>query len=766
MKIKKVPGLCLMLIMLVPPAAAQDMDEAVLENDALVLTVKRTPKPHISRIVDKATEAVLVSSPNQYIMAAFQFEMPAGPSYIDTNDARTIGMEVHPMGRGGEIIISCSDFSVPGLSARLHGLVTDAEPMTVWTIEVHNGTGRRLKNVRFPFVQAVPAINGEGDDFIVLPAGPGVLVRRPREAWKDKYGDWLRFPGGMSSQFVSFQDRTAGLFLSSRDTEGHEKTVEIWKWGDAFNIAHDYYLPADAGIDWQGPYPVAIGITRGTWCDTADLYKEWATGQSWCARTLAERDDVPAWWREGPLVYSVEVRTYDGQGKQNGSYYPKLLDDLRYLKSKTDGRIVAMMAGWEKYRRWTAGDCFPAFDESNAKKVIAQMKGEGFFPFFYLSGLYYSFRNEGLNPSTVNVLQEYLPHFVRGVGDPIRPEEFVSDESYPGRPWTRRMYAFCVDSPAVKQFFRKMIDSSLELGVPVLQMDQTTGGAGFPCYSREHGHAMGPGLYQSRGLQALLRYMHDYGKGQNPDFVLTHEEPHEELIPYLDGFHMREYLEKEWHRDVAGAEGIPLFSYLYHEYVIGYGGDSIPLLPANDQSDLSIRSHGVNLAAGWTPGAAVWMSQNQLRQADPRALNMIKSHRRLLAAGGQKFLMGGRMLHPFEIAFPTLTYGFWRYRNMEKTWIKFTGPAVLTSSWEAPDGSVGHLFVNVSGKNQPLRASLDARNAAGFGVCDATVFRSTAGDRFKPLWKDAALPKAYDTVLAPDEVLFIELRAAARPSQV
>ena len=82
-----------------------------------------------------------------------------------------------------------------------------------------------------------------------------------------------------------------------------------------------------------------------------------------------------------------------------------------------------------------------------------------------------------------------------------------------------------------KAFFLNVIDQAQALGVDALQMDQTTGGAGDACYSTTHGHAPGSGLYQSRAFWDLLDAMRRHGKARSADFVLFHEEPHEQLIP-------------------------------------------------------------------------------------------------------------------------------------------------------------------------------------------------------------------------------------------
>jgi hypothetical protein len=410
------------------------------------------------------------------------------------------------------------------LSARVWGSFNDQEPLTLWRIEVQNRTGRKIDRVRFPLLGALPAIGEAEDDFLLFPMGSGVLIREPWKNWPVDFGPWPRYPGPLSAQFVTYQDASAGLYLASRDVAGYEKLLSIWKKEDGFGLCHDYFLPADAGPQRESPYPVSIGVTGGNWYDSADIYKAWAVGQAWCARTLAQREDIPEWWRRGPLVYVCSMRTYDGKGNQSGSYYPRLLDSLRYLKSQTDGQILAMLADWENHSRWTGGDYSPVFDEKRALKTIAQMKAEGFRPFLYLSGLYYAFENQGVAPWKSTVPEAYFPHFVVE-GNTGTPQIFSTEEQFFSTRWKRNSYAFCVGSPAVKPFFRDVLDQTSRLGVSVLQMDQTTSGAGLPCCSPLHGHVAGSGLYQTEEFQALLQDMRKHGKGKDPDLVLLMRNP-------------------------------------------------------------------------------------------------------------------------------------------------------------------------------------------------------------------------------------------------
>jgi len=174
----------------------------------------------------------------------------------------------------------------------------------------------------------------------------------------------------------------------------------------------------------------------------------------------------------------------------------------------------------------------------------------------------------------------------------------------------------------------------------------------------------------------------------------------------------------------------------------------------------------MNLVAGRTPGGAVWSSPQNMFDAHPDQIAMIRNHCRLLKTRAKAFLMLGKMLHPYELAVPQAAVALSVRRGGK--WLKedVPTPAILTSSWQSPDGRVGHLFVNTAETFQPLKVDLDTRNAPAEASYDAVVWRSTEDDTFRPLWHSRRLPASFSAELKPGEVLFVELRGSgqAKPS--
>jgi len=752
--------LCAAILLLDSCRSAQAIwPDTVVENAHVRLVFSTRPVPFLRELVHKPSMQNLVAQPAS--QSLFSLELPqanGGTASFESQRAKEGGLEVRRVEGGQHLVIEFAGLGPAGnVRVRLDGRLDDETPLVRWSVAIGNPGRQPLAAMRFPYLAAVPAIGAADDDVIVAPAFPGALIENPAQNWPASYRAGWAFPGQQSAQFMAFQDRTAGLYLASMDTVGFGRALRVAKQDNKrLVLFHEYLLPEQPTAVWESPYPAALGVTAGTWQDTADIYKRWAVRQPWCARKLAQRDDIPDWWKRGPCIHTCSVRTQDADGRCNGSYYPQLLQHLRALRAKIDGPVLPMIAGWENHRTWTAGDYFPIFDAARAEGTIAQLRQDGFWPFVFLSGLYYTFRNDGPDGSAVPGWERYTASFAidRQTGKPA--EALLGNHRKNG--WCRHSYSFCPAAPGTKEFFHAVLDQLHALGIDVVQMDQATTGAGEACYSSAHGHQPGPGTYQTQAFRQLLADMRRHGRSLSPQFVLFNEELHEELIPYLDGFHTRESRERYWYRRTPGARGIPLFTYLYHEYALAYGGEGPSAIKFN--SPAIVREHAVNLVTGKTPAVSVWSRQEAMAEAHPDQIHMLRNHSRLLKTEAQRFLMLGRMLHPLEFAAPTIALrisaehdGGWRAEP-------FTDRAVLTSSWQSPEGLVGHCLVNITDVKQSASLRLDTRGAADWRRAQVDLYRAERPQACETLSRDAPLPYAYRLELAPFEAVFFVLRPA------
>ena len=752
---------CALALFLGFSSQAAESGRLIVENAQLRMTFDTKPVPSLRELVHKPSGTNLIAGAGGGALFVLQLAQTNGSMVlVESLQAKKGTAEACPVVGGTRIRMTFEGHGPSGdLRVALEGQLDDAEPFARWSIAVENPSRLRLKAVRFPFVSAVPTIGSPDDDFLIGPALPGVMIENPSTNWPAKYSIAWTYPGDQSAQFCAYQDRSAGVYLASMDTVGCGRSLNIDKRYNMFNLFQEYQLGDEPVAQWKSPYETALGVTSGPWQQTADLYKRWAVRQPWCSKTLVQRDDVPAFWKQGPCIHTCEVRTYGTNRLCAESYYPKLLEHYQSLRTKIGGPVVSMLPGWENHRRWTAGAYFPIYDAEQAKGVLGQLYQDGFRTFVFLSGLFYTYQNEGRDGSDVPGWERYADSFVIDA-ESGKPATYVLNESSPGKDnvWKRHSYQFCPAAPATAAFFCSVIDQLHALGIDIVQMDQSTSGGGAACYSTAHGHAPGRGAYQTQAFRQLLADLRRHGQALNPDFMFAHEEPHEELIQNFDAFHTREFRERWWYRSAPGARGIPLFTYLYHEYAIAYGGEGPSAGAA--KNPVTVREMAVNLVTGKTPAVSVWSNQKAMAEAHEDQIKMLRNHMSLLKTEAQRFLILGRMLHPLEVDVPEITLKLGAKGPKGWQLVPFKERAVLTSSWQSPEGLVGHCFVNITDQKQSLRVPLDARGAAAWAASDIDLYRA-ASPGGQSLYRKAALPQQHTLDLEPLEAVFFVLRPAA-----
>ncbi len=730
----------------------------VVQNPSVALRWRATPVPQLLGIVHRGSATELLAAPAGGRLFTINLGAPGQPAASFGSEQATQGaLRVEPAAGGQRLTADYGGFPQAGLAVQVTVLVPATGPLTTWSISLRTTAPVALRSVVFPQVMAAPAIGRSEDDVLVVPSLPGVLIRNPAQAWPARYPCQVRYPGDMSLQFIAYQDATAGLYLSSQDRDGHPRRLGADKRPEGYAFEHEYTIEAGERATWAGRYPCVLGVTQGSWLDSADLYKAWAVQQPWCRRRLSERSDVPAWLKAGPLVHVCSMRTYGPGSVETGSYWPQVLDHVATLRQKVAGDIVLMTADWERDRRWSAGPYFPMPYEGQARPILQQLRRQGVRPFVFLSGLFWTFHNEGVNGNRPEVPEALKTAFVT---DPATGQlgVYKLGESHGTVVWVRHSHQFCPSHPATTAWLCGVIDQAHERGIDVVQMDQTTGGTGAACGDPKHGHVVGPGRYQTTDFVRLLDTARRHGKQLTADFALMHEEPHEELIPYVDCFHVREYKERYWYRGKPGAVGIPLFDYVYHEYAMGYGGDSAGM--SNRPDPFAVRVFAVNLLTGRTPGFSLWSTHERVKDGEAAQYAMLRQHTVLLQQGAAPFLMLGRMLHPLPLQVPEMTYHLPAKRGDK--WVRepFAEPAVLTTSWQAPDGRVLHLLVNPTPQAVPVDVPLDTRQAATWATAKLSVYSSADGERFREQPAPVALPYRLQRTLAAGEVYAAILQPA------
>ena len=211
-----------------------------------------------------------------------------------------------------------------------------------------------------------------------------------------------------------------------------------------------------------------------------------------------------------------------------------------------------MLPSWENHRRWTAGEYFPIFDQQQAKGVLTRFATTAFVPSCFFSGLFYTFQNKRGETAAICRAGNVTP--IRWCSmRRVSPQPMCSTNHRPTKQTSGNGIPISFAPP-------HRAPKICSLG------DRSTSRLG-------HRHRSdGPG--DQRNGRRLLQHRARPSAGRGPvpvrdlprpfwptwasmaahsarEFLQMNEELHEELIPYLGGFHTREHKEYWWYRGAA-----------------------------------------------------------------------------------------------------------------------------------------------------------------------------------------------------------------------
>ncbi len=596
-----------------------------------------------------------------------------------------------------------------------------------------------LTSIRFPVLSVtLPCGATAEDDEIAFAKCDGSLFKNPSALFKPGAVQQGSYPGGMSMQWMACGDKDSGLYCACHDGEGWYKEFRIWRTQSGMTLAPVHRMSPQRGTQYAQPYAVALSTYDGGWMRAADLYKSWATQQPWCAKRLTERP-LPEWLRQGPFFHAVSCRQHDG-----ADFLPQMPEYIAGYRKLLNWPICAMMMAWEKHDAWVTPDYFPPYRGAELfKSVTSKIRRQGNATFCFLSGLHWTLEKTKIK---YNDWEDFKREGkASAIAEPNgEPRLFGKPERGVGRAAT-----ICAATPLAKRILVDATLGCLDLGLMGVQVDQIVGGGQPPCYSTQHGHAPGPGKWIYEALYDDFSEVVKRGRARSSEYAFAIEEPGELYIPLLDCYHARDYAVGRWPRSGPGnAYPAPLFTYVYHEYCLGYGGDSASL--ATTKAPLLIFYQAMNLVCGKTPGGCVWGRRIEASELEPSLAQITRGHCALLRAGLQKYLLFGTM-RDFDLAdSPPL-----EYKSKVGRWAL---PSVPSSAFASADGGLGYVFANVSDEARTLELSLQAYGLEA-GPRKLIEYRGVEPQK-KVLAEAVKLPHRLQLRLEPYEVVLVEAAKA------
>jgi len=452
-----------------------------------------------------------------------------------------------------------------------------------WGIKVINHTSLLLEQVEIMSLGLHKDLmdeGGKGEIDIPYNEGARVTLMKRREECAFRYYDvdypsqgiFFMYPNMISSPFMSYIHKGHGIFLGMLDKSGTPKHIDFHVDEGILKTVMSVFTNVNYGEDYEMPFDSVMIFFKGDYFDACDIYRQWFDKNiaSNFIKIKDQFDNLPKWYHESPVVITYPVvgtRDSDTEMKPGGLYpYTNGLPVIDYYSKKMDSKVMVLLMQWESTAPWAPPYVWPPYgDMDNFNEYMAKLHQNGHYLGVYTSGFGWtnkSFRRE--YDKTEEFEKENLKTIMCTNSDGSMRSTVVSD--------IRFGYDVCPSQERGKLLFieeaKKMIDSGLDY---VQILDQNHGGNPYFCYSDKHGHVPAPGSWQVDETLKLLRRIN------RPNCLLGCEsaasEPYIGELLFSDNRYILNYYI---------GEPIPMYAYLYHEYVNNFMGNQI-CYPLSDE---------------------------------------------------------------------------------------------------------------------------------------------------------------------------------------
>jgi len=711
-------------------AGAAPGADAVLENANLRIVVGATGGAHLAAFAARPQGRELLRPGSRTPL--YQIEIGRGREVLTVDAGQADSTRLDRPDAGTVVVTSLhARYGLEVVNTiRLVGAATAAELLT----EVRRqGDEPSIRIIRTPGL-AVPLVGGHGAPSALLPVADGEVIGDLAAALRDGETRGWNYPGMASAQLMALYDARGGVVLWAADATGQFKRLALRRVGGDALAYFEHVTVHLKGPRVGVPYPVRIAAFEGGWERAADRYREWADTQPWCARRQEARV-LPEALRLPSFFLGVSVREAKGaEAIDRSAAIPA------YAAAWSRGLgmpVTAILLSWEKHGPWITPDAFPPYGGDTAYAALVEgVHGAGNRAMMYLSGLNVTMEKSARNGAPAYRLPDGEVARLRPAAI-VDPGGAVHIEGTAAGDGIGRHGVLCPGTPQARQVLEGGLERSLTLGADIVQVDQIPGGGTPPCFARSHGHPPGGGATAYEGLARILDTMRRRAENARRGAAVSLEEPGELFIQHVDLTHCREYMQGLWPRDGRGSTGVSLFAYLYHDYGLGYGGDSAPIATRREDPRLALYAQAMNLAAGRLPGAAVWMKMIPWDDVHPALAAFMKDAAALWRSEAGRYLQAGRIVDLGVDPGRQEVAG--KAGNATR---RFAAPALMARGFELQDGTRGLLYINAT--DAPRTTHL------AFGA-------DRDGARAVTVWPEAGTPLVAgdERTMKPREILFL-----------
>ena len=546
-----------------PREATPAEPSRVLDNGRMTLTLDPAQRGAITSLVSDGCQWIATQRAPRLFLLEFSpaANLMAKRIWVSSRDMASCKITQDTQGTTTTARVECSGFSGQPIEVVCTIAATQGDPLVRFRIDVRFPKTLVLESVQFPMLVLRTPLGDGQSDAVVVGATKGGVYGRP---WTYKPGQGIRRtqPGSLAAAMACYGNDDVGLLSALFDARGHRKTVGVVRTAEGLELAWTH--PAMAKSQFTLAYDAVLASygrrelgRRVDWRDGADLYKAWAIRQPWCAKTLAQRDDLPDWYKQAPAMVRF---SRDWLAK------PELIE--RWLHDYWQGNfrgvpLIVAYWGWEKLGDWITPEYFPCYPSDEAfTRLVKLGRGMDAHAFLWPSGYHYTVTYDKKADGAFQwddrerFDKEARAHAVCGrdgkaiVGDRFWLRGGQTACMCPGDRWTL-------------DWFNRISTEIAKRGVDLIQVDQVVGGSFPVCYSSSHGHEPGPGLWMGDVVREQLKTMAAQCRAIDPGTILGVEEPNEWFIQQVG---IQDYRDLESLKDLV-TEPASVFGYLYHEYL-------------------------------------------------------------------------------------------------------------------------------------------------------------------------------------------------------
>lgn len=431
------------------------------------------------------------------------------------------------------------------------------------------------KKVRYNSVRPLIANGGIGK--ILYPYNEGAMIDdmelreschlRHAEASYPSHGGYSVFPNMICSQFLCYLFDGKGFYLGAHDEKRGVKQIDFYKTQTGIALQIRIFRGLNFGEDYIADFPIVWKMFDGDWQDGAEIYKQWFTSHlPKGTKKIRDNPALPEWYEDSPLVLSYPVRgVHDTDIMEPNALFPyeNALPIIDEIAEKIRSRILVLLMHWEGTAPWAPPYVWPPFGgETMFFEFQKKLHERHHLLGVYCSGFGYTKQSNLI--ADYNCEKKYEENGYESAMCASPAGKVELSHICQGQ---RSGYDLCVASEKAGEILEEAYRPLFESNIDYVQiLDQNHGGGQYFCYSRDHGHPPAPGNWMTESMQHLLA---SWNAAAGKTLFGCESAAAEAFIPNLL------FSDNRYELNWFIGQPVPLYSYLYHEYLRNFMGNQV-----------------------------------------------------------------------------------------------------------------------------------------------------------------------------------------------